>query len=526
MTVTAHITPDLIPTMNIKQLLTSGGLLALLGLGTLGTSSCSKDFLEISDPTRLTSANGYTDSLSISTGVTAAYSSLQDMYGKSGGSRGIFIFGDIPSDNSTTVTSGERLNEFDTFSLLSDNPRLQTQWLSTYQTIARCNIILSRAGNVKLTAATRNRLFGEVRFIRALAYFNAVRIWGEVPIVTDEIASIPDAYAFGRKPTTEVYSLIEQDLGFAIANLPTAQTGTSLGRATKGAAQGLLGKVLLTQKKYGPAADQLKAVIDANNYALQATFANIFLTSNEMNSEILFAVRYTKNGLGVGSPFTVWFMPGYNATQSTAVLGISYTGQQFNTLDADLVAAFTASGSTDVRAAASYVLPTGATSYYTRKYIDAPTTSTDAENDWIVLRYADVLLMYAEALNEQGTPTPAALDAVNRVIRRSRNLPVATAAPTVDLPATTTQADLRDRLERERRLELNFEGHRWFDLVRTERPISNPAIPFTNRAIQVMNAYFIRTNVATRLDEHNLLFPVPLQEIQTNPILTQNLGYL
>jgi len=503
--------------MNIKQLLTSGGLLALLGLGLLGTSSCSKEFLEIEDPTRLTSANGYTDSLSISTGVTAAYSSLQDLYGKSGGSRGIFIFAEIPSDNSYTVTSGERLNEFDTFNVLSDNPRLQSQWLATYQTIARCNIILSRAGGVKLTNATRNRLYGEMRFIRALTYFNAVRIWGDVPLVTGEIASIPDAYAFGRKPAADVYAQIEQDLAFAIDNLPATQTGANLGRATKGAAQGLLGKVLLTEKKYNDAALQLRAVIDANNYALQATYANIFATNNEMNSEILFAVRYTKGGLGVGSPFTVWFMPAYTSAQATALLGVNYTGQQFNTVDADLVAAFTASGTTDVRAATSYTMPSGATSYYTKKYIDNPTTSTDAENDWIVLRYADVLLMYAEAVNAQGGPTTAALDAVNRVIRRSRNLPVATAAPTVDLPASISQTDLSARLERERRLELNFEGHRWFDLVRTDR------------AIPVMNAFFARTAAAGTIPRvittNNLVFPVPLQEIQTNPVLTQNPGY-
>ena len=102
---------------------------------------------------------------------------------------------------------------------------------------------------------------------------------------------------------------------------------------------------------------------------------------------------------------------------------------------------------------------------------------------------------------------------MNRVIRRSRGLAVATAAPTVDLPATTNQADLRTRLETERRLELNFEGHRWFDLVRT------------NRAIPVMNAFFTKYNSTTRIDAHNLIFPVPIQEIQTNPILTQNSGY-
>ena len=366
---------------------------------------------------------------------------------------------------------------------------------------------------MKLTTATRNRFFAEVRFIRALTYFNMVRIWGDVPLVTSEIVNIADAYTYGRKPAADVYKQIEDDLTFAIANLPTTQTTANLGRATKGAAQGILGKVLLTERKYSDAAVQLKAVIDAGNYALQANYANIFLTSNEMNSEILFAVRYSKGGFGVGSGFTNFFLPSpLSAAFNTSVNGGVGTGQQFNTVDADLVAAFTASGTTDVRAAASYGNTT--TPYFTKKYIDTPTTAYDAENDWIVLRYADVLLMYAEAINEQGAPSADALSATNQVIRRSRNLPVATAAPTVDLPTGTTQAALRTRLETERRLELNFEGHRWFDLVRT------------NRAIDVMNAYFTKAAVTTRIDAHNLLFPLPLQEIQTNPILTQNQGYL
>ncbi len=502
--------------MTIKKILTSASVVAALGLAALGTSSCSKDFIDLNDPTRLVTTNGYSDSLSIVNGVTAAYSSLQDIYGKAGSNRGIFLFGEVPSDNSTTVTSGERLNEFDSFAIVSDNPRLQNMWQYTYQCIARCNIILNRGDAIKLTTATRNRLYAEVRFIRALAYFNAVRVWGDVPLVTTEIVNIADAYQFGRVPAAQVYAQIEQDLAYAELNLPATQTAANLGRTTKGAAQGLLGKVLLTEKKYKDAADKLKLVIDANNYALQATYANIFLTSNEMNSEILFAVRYTKGGLGVGSPFTNYFLPATSTAVAATVNGGVGTGQQFNTFDPDLAAAFVASGTTDVRATASYgtYTSTAAPLYYTKKYNDTPTTATDGENDWIVLRYADVLLMYAEAVNENSGPDALSLDAINRVIRRSRGLPVATAAPTVDLPVGTTQAVLRTRLETERRLELNFEGHRWFDLQRT------------NRAIDVMNAFFAKYASATRIDAHNLVWPLPLQEVQTNPILTQNPGYL
>jgi starch-binding outer membrane protein, SusD/RagB family len=509
---------DVFPTMTFsyKNILTGTCAAALLGLLTLGTTSCNKEFLELNDPTRLPTTEGYTDSLSIFNGVTAAYSSLQDFYGRSGGSRGWFIFAEIPSDNSFTVVSGERLNEFNDFTLISDNQHIQSYWQSTYRAIARCNIVLSRAGAIKLTDATRNRYYAEVRFIRALAYFNAVRIWGDVPLVTQEIESIPDAYQFGRRPAAEVYAQIEQDLAFAEANLPVTQTGTSLGRATKGAATALLGKVLLTQKKYQPAADKLQALATGTTYSLLPVYANIFATSNEMNNEIIFAARYTKGALGLGSAFTTWFMPAYSSAQSTALLGAAFTGQQFNTVDADLVAAFTASGSTDVRAATSYTLPVNPTStstYYTKKYIDTPTSATDAENDWIVLRHADVLLMYAEAVNEASGPNTSALTAVNQVIRRSRNLPVNTPNATVDLPASTNTQTLRTRIELERRLELSFEGHRWFDLVRTDR------------AIPVMNAFFTRTNSPIRIDQNDLLFPIPVQEIQTNPILTQNPGY-
>jgi hypothetical protein len=512
--------------MTFNQFFSGAAVVALLGLGTLGTTSCSKDFIDLNDPTRSVSTEGYNDSLSIVTGVTAAYASLQDIYGKSGVNRGLFVFSEVPSDNSSALVSGERLNEFDNLTLVSDNPRLQSQWAVTYRSIARCNIILNRAGNVRLTTATRNRFYAEVRFIRALAYFNAVRIWGAVPLVTTEIESISDAYAFGRRPVRDVYAQIEEDLVFAKKWLPATQATANLGRATRGAAQGLLGKVLLTQKRYGPAATELDSVMRENRYALQATYANIFATNNEMNSEILFAVRYSKGGLGIGSPFTNSFAPVAGAAINGGVGG----AQQFNTVHVDLVNAFTASGATDVRAAASFGSTVDAqnrATYYTKKYFDVPTTDNDAENDWIVLRYADVLLMYAEAVNEQSGPTAPALEAVNKVIRRSRNLPVATPSAAVDLPAGTTAAVLRDRLELERRLELNMEGHRWFDLIRTE-------LAGVNRALTVMNAYFtlysIRVNGAAtgpivQADANDLLFPIPVQEIQTNPILTQNDGY-
>ncbi|WP_324675871.1 RagB/SusD family nutrient uptake outer membrane protein [Hymenobacter sp. GOD-10R] len=494
--------------MTFPKLFTKLGVAGLLGLGLLSTTSCNKEFIDLNDPTRIPTTEGYTDSLSILNGVTAAYAGLQDVYGKSGSNNGLFVFAEVPSDNSTSVISGQNINEFDFFTVTSTNLRLQSQWTVTYRTIARCNVVLNRAPAVKLTAAIRNRYYAEVRFVRALSYFNAVQIWGDVPLVTSEIATIPNAYQFGRTAAAQVYAQIEEDLRFAADNLPVTQTTANLGRATKGAAQGLLGKVYLTQKKYPEAAAVLKQVIDANTYALQASYANVFSITNEMNNEILFAVRYSKGGLGVGSPFANYF------AVTPALVGNVGTSDQFNTIHPDLVAAFTASGTADTRAAASYgSTPLGGqTVYYTKKYADTPTSSLDAENDWIVLRYADVLLLYAEALNEQGT-TAQAVPFVNRVRTR---------AGVPSLATTLSQADLRLAIENERRLELNMEGQRWFDLVRT------------GRAIPVMNAFFARYNIrpnngttgaAIQIQAYQLLQPVPIQEIQTNPILTQNPGY-
>ena len=497
-----------LPTMTFKKYITGAGLAGMLGLMAFGTTSCEKEFIDLNDPTRIPTTEGYVDSLSILNGVTAAYASLQDIYGKSGSNNGLFVFAEMPSDNSTSVVSGQGIGDFDFFTVPSTNQRLQSQWTVTYRAIARCNIILSRAGAIKLTEATRNRYFAEVKFIRALAYFNAVRIWGDVPLVTTEITNIADSYTFGRTPAAEVYAQIEKDLLDAEAALPVTQTAANLGRATKGAAQGLLGKVYLTQKKYTEAGTKLKQVIDANTYSLQPSYANIFSITNEMNSEILFAVRYSKGALGIGSPFANYF------AVTGALVGNVGTADQFNTIHRGLVDAFTASGAADTRAVASYgSTPVGGVAtFYTKKYTDTPTASLDAENDWIVLRYADVLLMYAEVLNEQNTPALAVAQ-----LNRTR---VRAGVPA--LATTLAQPAVRLAIENERRLELNMEGHRWFDLVRTDR------------AIPVMNAYFTTYNIRTnnsatnpivQIQPFQLLFPLPIQEIQTNPILTQNPGY-
>ena len=202
-----------------------------------------------------------------------------------------------------------------------------------------------------------------------------------------------------------------------------------------------------------------------------------------MNSEIVFAVRYaSSNTPSTGSYFTSQF-PQYNMRRQ------------------DLIDTLKANGTADKRIAV------------TNKYSDA-SGYLDANCDWIVLRYADILLMYAEALNEQSASNAAmVIPYINRIRIR---------AGLTSLSTTLSQSQLRYFIERERRLELNFEGHRWFDLVRTGR-----AIAVMNNHFSNYNIVFNKAGSVIQIDAHNLLFPIPLQEINTvgSMVLTQNPGY-
>lgn len=477
-------------------------------------TSCKKSFIDLTDPTRIVTSDYYKDSASIATAVTACYASLQEIHGKTGANRGIFPFSEVASDNTTAVIEGTGVGDFEYFTTTSANPILQTTWTYTYRAIARCNIVLGRIDPVAIAPAVKSRFQSEVKFIRALAYFNAVRIWGDVPLVTKEVETVAESYQYGRASIADVYAQIEKDLTEAAAdvNLPAKYASTNdLGRVTKTAVRALLGKVYLTEKKYDDAVTTLGSFItayDGTTHSLLANYSDIFLTTNEMNAEIVFAVRYTKGNVpSTGSPFTNLF------AASTSNAGGVGTGYLFNTLRKDLVDTLVASGAADKRNAASYTLVN--TYYPTKKYADVPAADLDADNDWIIIRYADILLMYAEALNEQNAANVAtAVPFVNRIRTRAGFTGAAL------LPTTLTQHALRIAIEKERRLELNLEGHRWFDLVRTGRAIAVMNNHFTKYAIR-LNA----TSPIVQIDAHNLLFPVPIGEINTNPIITQNLGY-
>lgn len=473
--------------------------------------SCKEDFLRLSDPTRVFTDTYYTDSASFANGVNGVYASLQNIYGSTnfsvGGGVGIYAIADLASDDGTTNNTTTGI--IDPLQHDATNATISGLWLAHYRCISRCNDVIANADAIPITAATKTRLLAEVMYIRALAYFNLVRIWGPVPLVIAPFSTPNDAYVNGRASVADVYTQIKADLLYAETNLPAKVTSpAAMGRVTQAAAIALTGEVLLTQKDFtGATATLAKLVNNESLYGvnLQANYSSIFLTSNEMNNEIIFAVRYKQgvnaNGVTEGSPFNNWFTP-----QTSDNILVAGSATFYNLVDMNLYNAFEAG---DMRRDASIGhYNSTASNYYSKKYINSGAqVANDGNSDWIVYRYADILLLYAEALNESGQ-TAAAIPFITRVRTR--------AGLTTTLTAATSQADMRVAIQKERRVELNMEGHRWFDLQRNGNLVS------------IISAYFASRNInnGKPLDSYRVLFPIPLSEIQVNSKLApNNTGY-
>lgn len=473
-------------------------------IGSMLLGSCKKDFLELSPISSVTSDNFYRNANDIKNAVNGVYGSLQ----LAGIHINNYIFGDIRSDDTQPVASGSVTDqdEFDRFYIRTTNPFILARWNDSYRAISRCNAILDRITAIEMDDALKSRTIGEVKFIRALVYFHLVRTFGDVPLVITEIKDPDAGYAYGRNPAAEVYAQIEKDLTDAAAAVPASYTGPDIGRVTQGAAKALLGKVYLTQKKYTEAAARLKEVIASNVYGLLPNFGDVFRANNKNNKESVFEVQFRAGGVGEGNPWPNSFAP-----ENSGNAVIAFGGDGNNQPSLDMVNAFEANDKRrPLSLATSYVNASGVTIQYNfvKKYHDVPATKNDNGNNIPVIRYADVLLMYAEALNEIGyQPAGEAMLYLNEVRTRA-GIPTRTAA---DLP---NQQAFRLAIEQERRVELAFEGHRWFDLVRTDR------------AITVLNAKKDQLRLVKVISATDLLFPIPQSQIDINRTkITQNPGY-
>jgi hypothetical protein len=445
--------------------------------GSLLVGGCSKylDYDPIED-FQITADLFFTKAEDYQRAVVATYSPLQWLWAN-------VVIGDVASDNS--VSGGENATDQLGFQQIDDfthnpvNSYLKEAWSACYEGVNRANWL--EENKAKLNFAGKDALYGEVYFLRAYYYFELVRFFGDVPLFTEKRLTVSESRTLQRSPKAAVYAQIEKDLNAAITALPA--TNPQKGRITKHAAQALLGKVLLYQNKFAEAATVLESVI-AGPFSLVPNFGNIFLQSGENGPESVFEIQYSNI-----SPYFDWSQPGRGqgnlAVQVCGVRNLTGTspyasGWSTNLPTRNLADAYTAG---DSRKDATILnieayrtanpqfnitflaAPFKNTGNYNQKYHPRKgETSGQLElnylNNFRTIRFADVLLMAAEAHNRKSSPDVAkAQDYLNRVRRR--------AFGNNNNDITLTGQQLTQAIWDERRLEFAMEGHRFFDLVRT-----------------------------------------------------------
>lgn len=468
---------------------------------TLAAASCKKNFIQLV-PISQSSVNVFYNTESdIITAINALYAILQ----RTGLYSSEYIFADITTDNATTHSAFcvGGYCDFDNLEINAGGTGasrlLDSRWNNAYAGIYRANMILENIDKASISDIIKSRLIGEAKFLRALLYFNLVRTFGPIPLVLASV-NVSESFAYGRESISKVYDQILSDLNDAAGVLPASYMGTNIGRATSGAVNALLGEVYLTLKKYDLAETSLKKVIDGP-YSLLSNYADVFAPGNGNNAEIVFAVQF-KRGNGEGSIFNSVFAP----DASGSVIANGATGGLIPTND--LKDAFEPGDARFPISVKTFTYANGTTRLYTAKFLDPGAPSSDADNDWVVYRYSGILLMYAEALNEQNK-----LSQAEQVLKKVRDRALLTTTMGMN------QSDLRLAIEKEARIELCFEGHRWWDLIRT------------GRAESVLNQYFIANNILTngvlvQFKPYKMIFPIPQTQIDQNPSqINQNTGY-
>jgi hypothetical protein len=431
--------------------------------------------------------------------VTSVYNAALNNGGLTMYNRLFHLAFEIMSDD---AIAGLRVTNADvrSISVLSHsttNDRVDELWRESYVAINRANIAIERISQIEMDAALRTRLVNEAKFLRGLLYFNLVRLWGDVPLILRETSSLgKDAIQVSRTAKEEVYQQIIKDLTDAEA-LPKSFSGADAGRATAGAAKSILAKVYLTRQEWEKAAAKSLEVINGPyGYDLFENYADVFNVATKNGKEHIFSVQCKSNVNGQGNRLA-------SSATPVGIPGVAAAGT--DEPHASVYALYKPEDKRrDVTFFTSLVSPTTGKEvtfpprffkYFDMAQIGNPTESA---KNIPVIRFAEILLIYAEALNETGGPSADAYTAINRVRKRAglTNL------------AVLTKDTFREAIYLERRLELMFEFQRWFDLIRTKRMITD---------LHKVG----KTNAA----EKHYLHPIPQREIDLNPKLVQNPGW-
>ncbi|MDP2039940.1 MAG: RagB/SusD family nutrient uptake outer membrane protein [Algoriphagus sp.] len=489
-------------------------LLYIISIVTI--CSCSHDFLEIYPVTTLNEGNFYQSQEQFIILANGCYIPLRE-YEKNTH----WVISELISDNTSfqfnNVTGEAVRGVIDQFVITSDNRAYADFWNFSYNGINRCNKLLLEIERPEVKwsdLAYKNRSSGEALFLRALYYFNLVRQFGGVPLVLTPIGA-PEALNIGRSSESDIYQSVIKDLNSAISQFEGATKIEENGRANLNSSYALLGKVYLTVKDYKNAETVLKKVIDSNKYSLLPNYADLFDSGKKDFKETIFSVQYSENNRELSNRFIFIFAPWTSGGNITMRPAINMISAGWNMPTSDLLNAFEAG---DLRKDASIKIWNGRDwdgvtrdIPYTGKYKRPISAPDDRTGDNLpVLRYSDVLLMYAEALNEQGR-TAEAIGYVQQVRTRAG----------LNAPLTGyDKSKLEGLIAKERQVEFCFENQRWYDLKRT------------GKAIEVMTAHGQREKAqkdflfssAYQIQPFKLLAPLPAEQILINN-LEQNPGY-
>jgi starch-binding outer membrane protein, SusD/RagB family len=521
---------------------------------TIAVTSCSKKFVTLYPQGQLNEGVFYKTNSDFQQALTGAYVPLRDAANVA------FYLEEMRADNTffdynakdRGGSGNESVAEF-----LDDatNSNTQTLWQANFQGIQWTDIILDKLAQTRpadMSDSSMNQIVGQAKALRAHYYFELVRLFGPVPLYLHEVTNATNAVV-NRSPVDSVYAQIIADFTDALSKLSPPAAFPQPGTINKGMAATELGLVYLTLKQYDKATLLFQSVTTMG-YSLLPNYASVFKTANKNSVESIFEIQYSAGNNGTppngtvgannqSSQFVYDFIP--NMASTLVVLGVDYnnTAGSWNVPTQNIVTAYE-SGDARLDASVGVIkghlnsttdfLPdsvvsilhnidtsgqglgytTSSTHRFIKKQYNYPYTGVTQEyntgDDWYVYRYSDLLLMLAESLNEQGQ-SGAALPFLNQVRQRA-GLP-----PTV----TVDQSMLRDTIAHERRVELAFENHRWFDLVRT------------GQALPVMTAYGIlqkQTYPYLLPNSYNvvqtkLIYGIPSRDVMVNPGLGQNPGY-
>jgi hypothetical protein len=508
----------------MKQYIKLVSLSLVLCLG-----ACKKDFLNQTDPNAVTVDDYFKSENDILLAVNGAYQSLRSNNTVGEGSH---LFTDERSDDrgrdDNQSNAGEPF-QFNDFSILPSNSYLRTHWSSLYQSISRTNIILSNIDKVTFNNPANKELYaGEAKFVRALMYFELVRKWGAVPLVTEQLTTMEEVAARTfRVPEEEVYAQIVKDLKDGLnSSLPNLQTGAGIGRISKAGINAYLGKVYLTMAT--TLKDNKAANLElANTYLLAAynmrsfgqlseiPYADVFDVSKKAsNKELIFQIANRQGDLNYSSSLAA-----DNQAKGETINSLKVATGIGANVKHDLVNDYE-TGDLRKDFSIKYANDPSVKDWFITKFRDASSAAGVngyGGNDWIMMRYADVILMLAEVNNLMGNNAQAIqyLD----MVRTRAGMP-AYAVANLNSVYRTKYPTLKLAILHERRVELAFEHHRWFDLQRAFNPTE--LVTYFKAKPQADYGNAKLTNISAK----DWYYPIPFDEVKLDPAkMYQNPGY-